>query len=178
MRQPAILCAIYLSIALQSSTLMTELPLQYRPFLPAIALVMIGIWVEGSLAILWSGCLGLLLDGMSSERMGLQLSLCALLACGLQLTHPRRRCVNVVSAMVIVFVLAFIWRTGSPLLIASLDGNRVDVLTVVVASVVEASVTAGFAGGLLLVTWLIPGRPDGERLGDGSRNRRWLAALE
>ena len=145
MRQLSIMCLIYLSVALQSSAIVGELPTSCRPFLPALTLVAIALWSNGATAILWSACLGMLLDGLSSERLGIQMSLAAAVGWGLQVVKSNSRSRGVISVMTTVFVVALLWRAVSPFVYGALSGRVVDPLTVMAMAVVEASVTAGLA---------------------------------
>lgn len=146
MRQVFIACSIYLTVALQSSAMVGELPPNCRPFLPALTLVAIALWSKGATAIVWSAVLGLLLDGLSPERLGVQMSLAAAVGWGLQAIKSNSRSRGVVSVMAIVFVVALLWRVVSPFVYGALSGRVVDLLAVLAMAVVEASVTAGLAG--------------------------------
>ncbi|MEK6257539.1 MAG: rod shape-determining protein MreD [Planctomycetota bacterium] len=157
MRQVFIACSIYLAVALQSSAIVGELPPNCRPFLPALTLVVIGFWSEGAAAIAWSAFLGLLLDGLSPERLGVQMSLAAAIGWGLQVVKSNSRSRGVVSVTAIVFVVALLWRVASPLVCSALSGRVVDPLAVVAMAVVEASVTAGLAGLLVCGGRLLSG---------------------
>ena len=91
-----ILAALYVGLVVQSSFVSSDLTGVGRPFLPAALLVLIAACCETSPAILWSGLLGLALDGMSTERLGVQLALASLLGLGLQLMQPKvQKCTRV-----------------------------------------------------------------------------------
>jgi rod shape-determining protein MreD len=145
-RQVFIACSIYLTIALQSSAVWGELPQNCRPYLPALTLVAVGLGSEGATAIVWSACLGLLLDGLSLERLGVQMSLAAGIGWGLQVVKANSRPRAAISVTAIVIVVALLWRVASALVHSILSGRVVDPLAVLAMAVIEASVTAGFAG--------------------------------
>jgi len=168
-RQLSILCSIYLSVALQSSAIVGELPSSCRPFLPALTLVAIALWSEGATAILWSACLGLLLDGLSLERPGVQMSFAAIIGWGLQVVKSNSRSRGVISVMATVFVVALLWRAASPLVYGAMSGRVVAPLTVLAMAVVEASVTSGLAGLLVCGERLLLGRREHSGQGLGSR---------
>lgn len=147
-----------------------ELPTNCRPFLPALTLVAIAFWSNGATAILWSSCLGLLLDGLSSERLGVQMCLAVVFGWGLQIVKLNNRSRGVISVMTIVFLVALSWRAVSPFIYGSLNGRTIDLMTALVTAVVEASITAGVAGILVIVMRLLLGRsaergPSGPGLG-------------
>ena len=178
MRQVFIACSIYLTVALHCSAIVGELPPNCRPFLPALTLVVIGLWSEGAAAIVWSASLGLLLDGLSPERLGIQMSLAAAVGWGLQVLRSNSRWRGVASVTVIVFVVALLWRVASPLIYSALSGRVADPLVIPAMAVVEAGVTAGLAG--LLVCgdrWLLGGSVAGDRAQPGHA-RRWNMRAE
>ena len=178
MRQLSIMCSIYLCVALQSSAIVGELPTSCRPFLPALTLVAIGLWSNGATAILWSACLGLLLDGLSPERLGVQMSLTVVIGWGLQVVKLNSRSRGVITVTAIVFVVALLWRAVSPLVYGALSGRVVDPLTVLTMAVVEASVTAGLAALLVCGERLLLGRSVGRGQSDQSLGSRWNMLTE
>ena len=95
---------------------------------------------------MWSASLGLLLDGLSPERLGVQMSLAAIIGWGLQVIKSHNRSRGVMSVMSIVFVVVLLWRVASPLVYSALSGRLLDPLTVLALAAVAASVTAGLAG--------------------------------
>lgn len=178
MRQFSIMCSIYLSVALQSSAIVGELPTSCRPFLPALTLVAIALWSNGATAILWSSCLGLLLDGLSPERLGVQMSLAAGIGWGLQVVKARSRSRGEISVMTAVFVAALLWRAISPFLYGALSGRVIDPLTVLAMAVVEAGVTTGLAGLLAIGMRLLLGRSPERGQSGQSLGSRWNMLTE
>ncbi len=141
----SILSSIYIAVAVQGSAIVGEGSMWCRPFLPALALVAILFWSEGVAAVLWSACLGLLLDGLSLDRLGVQMGLAALLGCGLQVAREQRRSIGAVTFVGMVLVVTFAWRVAAPFMLGLLDGRTTDVSGVFAAAVVEAVATAGLA---------------------------------
>ncbi len=144
-RSLSIVCSIYLAVAVQSSAIVSEWPISCRPFLPALVLVAIACWSNGAAAIAWSAGVGLLLDGLSLERLGVQMTLAALVAGGLQIARENRRFSGAVTWVGIVFVVAFVWRAALPLVLGLLDERSLDAVGVVAVALVEAAATAGLA---------------------------------
>lgn len=141
LRHFGIIGLIYLTVALQSSLLTGEIVGPSRPFLPAITLVAIAVWSSGPAAIVWSGCLGMLLDGLSPERLGVQLLLASLLGLGLQLGKSARRARGLMTLTAAVFAVAMVWRVMSPMTYAVLSGRIVDPAVVVASATSEAGST-------------------------------------
>ena len=154
LRHFGIIGLIYLTAALQSSVMTDELLGASwgtsRPYLPAVALVVIAASCEGTLAIVWSASLGLLLDGLSTERLGMQLSLASLFGLGLQLGKSLTRARGALVLTATVFGLTVMWRAMSPMTCAVLAGRVVDPSTVMSAAMNSAATTA-VAGFVLIV---------------------------
>ena len=178
MRQVFIACSIYLTVALQSSVIVGELPANCRPFLPALTLVVIALWSEGATAIVWSAVVGLLLDGLSPERLGVQMSLAAVVGWGLQAVKSNSRSRGVVSVMAAVFVVALLWRAVSPFVYGALSGRVVDLLAVLAMAVVEASVTAVLAGVFVCGERLLLGGPAVHSQSNQRLGSRWSMLTE
>jgi rod shape-determining protein MreD len=142
LRHIGIIGLIYLTVALQSSVVTEEFVAQARPFLPAILLVIIAVWCDGAAAIFWSGCLGIVLDGLSPERLGIQLSLAALLGLGLQLGKSASRSRGLLALTAAVFVVSMVWRVLSPMTCAVLAGRVVDAGAVVSSAARDATSTS------------------------------------
>ena len=153
----SILCLIYLAVATQGSVVTAEGPMWCRLFLPALALVAIAFWSEGPAAIAWSACLGLLLDGLSLDRLGVQLGLATLLGCSLQIVREQRRTNGVATFIGMVFVVTFVWRAASPFVLGLLDGKTTDVSGVIAMSLVEAVATTGLAAVIVCGDRLVMG---------------------
>lgn len=178
MRHLALAIAVYLTVAVQSSVLSWEGPLVWRPFLPALTLLAITLWVEGASVLVWSAVLGLLLDGLSSERLGMQMSLAVLLAGMLQWLTARRRSTGVMSAMALAFLVTLLWRILSPVLVSALAGRATDALLILASASRDAAATGGLAG--LLAFGARPilkdtaSRPDSS----GTFDQRWNLLAE
>lgn len=148
-RSFSILCSIYLAVAVQSSAIVSEWPVGCRPFLPALVLVAIAFWSNGAAAMAWSASVGLLLDGLSLERLGVQLALATLLGCGLQVARMNRRLSDPVTWAGMVFAVTIVWRVVLPLGLGFLDGRSVDAAGVLAVAIVEAAATAGLAAAIV-----------------------------
>jgi rod shape-determining protein MreD len=125
LRHAGILCLLYLAVVVQTSVV-TDLPPMGRPFLPALMLMVMAAWCHPVVSILWAGFMGFVLDGISTERLGIQLGLAAILALGLQLLRPIWRRRGPVSMTVCTLVVALFWRALSPMTCAVLSGRVVD----------------------------------------------------
>ena len=97
----------------------------------------------------WSAGVGLLLDGLSLERLGVQLALATLLGYGLQVARANRRSSDPVTWVGMVLAVAMVWRVVLPLGLGFLDGRSVDVTGVVAVAIVEAAATAGLAAAIV-----------------------------
>ena len=155
LRHLGILAMIYLGVVAQCSVVPTETHGLGHPFLPAMMLVLIAATCHPTAAILWAGTLGFVLDGLSTERLGIQLGLAALLALGMQMTHALWRSRRVVPLVAMTMLVCVAWRTLSPMVQAVLAGRVVDPHFIVTNAVQDAAWTALVAGLLLLGRRLI-----------------------
>ncbi len=142
---------IYLGVVVQSSLVPGDLAGMGRPFLPALLLVLIAAGCDATPAILWSGVLGLLLDGLSTERLGVQLALAALLGLGLQLMRPLWSSRSVLSLVAMVMLTGLAWRMLAPMTQAVLAGRVVDPQTVLIDAVQDAAWTTAIAAVVILL---------------------------
>lgn len=170
LRHLGILVLIYLGVVAQTSLVLDELSGLGRPFLPAFLVVVIVASCEGTPAILWSALLGLVLDGLSVERLGIQLALASLVAFGLQLLRPLRGSRNLLSLVAMILTACVAWRMLSPMTLAVLNGRVVDPGVVFQAAVRDAVWTAAVGSVLILVTRGL--------FGSGSRARTSIPRTE
>ncbi len=150
LRHLGILVLIYLCVVAQSSLVFAQVAGLGRPFLPAALLVLIAAFCDATPSILWSGLLGLLLDGLSPDRLGLQLALAAVLGFGLQLLQPMWRSRSRLALVAMVLLTSFAWRALSPMCQAVLAGRVVDPHVVLTNAVQDAVWTVVLAGVFIL----------------------------
>lgn len=155
-RHALILLLIYGGIVLQASVV-ADWPGISRPFLPALLLVVIAASCGPATAILWSGCVGLMLDAISTERLGTQLGLAAILALGLQLLRSTWRSCHPLSLTVATMGIAAFWRALSPMTLAVLTGRVVDPHVVLKSAICEATSTAVVTFTCILITFGLTG---------------------
>ncbi len=164
---------IYLTIALQSGEIVGWTTVAGHPFLPALALIFIAFWCEGAAAIIWSAGVGLLLDGLSPERLGVQVALTAMIGLSLQMLKSASRSRGVMAIAAMVFLTTTVWRVLSPMTYAVLAGRVVDPVQVLVAALGDAMWTAGVAVMFVTVSrWLLGGSSRRETSVAG-RSNRW-----
>lgn len=155
-RHLAILLSIYLCLVVQSS-IVAELPEVGRPFLPAFLLVMIAMLAHPAIAVIWSGLVGLLLDGLSVERLGVQVGLAAVLALGLQLMKPLWKSCHPLVMVAMCLTVAGFWRVLSPMTLAVLSGRVINPDPILNSAVCDAISTAVFASALFLAWFMVLG---------------------
>lgn len=176
LRHMGILIVIYLGMAVQSSLISADLAGIGRPFLPAALLVLISACCEAPSAILWSGVLGLILDGMSTERLGVQLAVAALLGLSLRLMQPMWRSRSLLAFVAMILLTTFAWRALSPMTQAMLSGRVVDPQVVLKDAARDAAWTAILAGVLILVSRGLVGDRSRNRIMVASSSPRWGTA--
>lgn len=146
-RYPAIFGLIYMTAAVQSN-LSPAAPEMGRLFLPATILVLVAAWVHPAMAIVCSAILGFVLDGISPERLGIQMSLAAVLALGLQIIRPLWKSQNPIALAISVVVVVVAWRVLSPITYAALSHRNIDPVSVFQQALRDAVMTS--LGSLIL----------------------------
>lgn len=159
LRHVGILVMIYLGVVAHCSLVPADIMGMGRPFLPAILLVFIAAACHPALAIVWAGFVGFLLDGLSTERLGIQVGLAAMLGLGLQLTHSLWRSRSLVAMIAMSMLACVTWRALSPMTQAILAGRVVDPHSILTDAVQDAAWTAVVAFALMLGLRLISHGP-------------------
>ena len=150
LRHIGILILIYLGLVAQCS-LVPQATIVGRPFLPAFILVVIVAACEPNLSLLWAALLGLALDGLSTERLGLQVAIAAMLAFGLQLMRPIWQSRSLLSLVSMVLLTSVTWRLLVPTMQAALADRAVDPHVLLTDAVQDAAWTAGVSAALILL---------------------------
>jgi cell shape-determining protein MreD len=132
---------------------------------------------EAKLSLLLSGLLGLMLDGLSTERLGVHLAIAVLLAFSLQLLQPLWRSRSVAALVAMVLWICAAWRTLAPVACAMSVGRTVDPHRIMTIAVQEAAWTAAAACLLILAVRGLIGRHAEERTSAASVGQRWGAAV-
>ncbi len=150
LRHVGILILIYLGVVAQCS-LVPQTAAVGRPFLPAFILVIVVVSCESNLSLVWAAILGLVLDGLSTERLGVQLSLAALLAFGLQLMRPVWQSRSLLSLVSLVLLTSVAWRVLAPTVQAAIADRAVDPHVLLTDAVQDAVWTATVSAVLILL---------------------------
>lgn len=151
LRHIGILVMIYAGLVVQTSLGPEHPGLPGRLFLPAAILLVIVASCESTAAILWSAVLGLSLDGLSLDRLGIQMTLAMLLALGLQWMRPLWNSRSLLALVSMTLIVALEWRSLSPMINATLTGRAVDANLIFNGAVQDAVITAVIGGVIVLV---------------------------
>lgn len=151
LRFAGVLVTIYVGVVAHCSVVPAEVAGMGRPFLPALILVVIAAGCEASLSILLAALLGLILDGLSTERLGVHLALAAMLALGLQLLQPMWRSRSALGLIAMTIVTCLAWRVLAPAALAMLSDRKVDPHSLLTAAVQDSAWTAAVASVLILL---------------------------
>lgn len=149
-RHVGILILVYLGVVAQCS-LVPQATVVGRPFLPAFVLVIVVVSCESNLSLVWAAILGLVLDGLSTERLGIQLGLAALLAFGLQLMRPVWQSRSLLSLVSMVLLATVAWRVLAPTVQAAIADRAVDPHVLLTDAVQDAAWTAAVSAILILL---------------------------
>lgn len=142
---------IYVGLVLQSGVI-ADVPEPGRPFLPAILLIVAAGAFDPLVAMLLAGIIGFLLDGLSTDKLGIQLTVTVLLGFGLQLVFPLWRSKGLLALSAMTMLTCLIWRLATPYVYATLAGQSLDPHAVMTRAIQEAVGTA-VVGALLILIW-------------------------
>lgn len=141
---------IYVGVVAQSSLVPLDVTDLGRPFVPAVILVLIANSCHPATAIAWSAVLGMLLDGISTEKLGIQLSLAAMLGLGIQVMRSMWMSRSFLALVVMTLLTCFAWRALSPMTLAALSGRTLDP-NMVLGAAVRDTVCTGIVGSVVIL---------------------------
>jgi rod shape-determining protein MreD len=167
---------IYVGVVAHCSLVPTEVAGMGRPFLPALILVVIVAASEPTLSILLAGLLGLMLDGLSTERLGVHLALAAMLALGLQLLQSMWRSRSALGLIAMTIVTCLVWRLLGPLAQAMLSDRKVDPHSLLTFAVQDSAWTAAVATVLILLARGLVGPKPEVRVVTECSTSKWATA--
>lgn len=126
LRHLAIGSLIYLALAIQPG-LPVELSVAgSRPWIPGIVLVLCLVMAEGSEALIWSSLLGLGVDCLSGERLGVHVVVTTVVATGLLAFKSSSRFSGPIAASMAVLGAIFLWKLTATGLRAVLGQRAID----------------------------------------------------
>ena len=170
------LVTIYVGVVAHCSVVPTEVAGMGRPFLPALILVVIAAACDASLSILLAGLLGLILDGLSTERLGVHLALAAMLALALQLLQPMWRSRSALGLIAMTIVICLAWRMLAPMALAMLSERKVDPHALLTFAIQDAAWTAAVATVLILLARGMVGQKSQVRVANERSTSKWATA--
>jgi rod shape-determining protein MreD len=146
-----ILAMIYVGVVAQSS-LIHDVATEFGgPFVPAMLLVLIAAALEGTPAVMASALLGLILDGASTERLGLQMTFATVFGFALQALRPVWGSRSIVALVSMAMLATVCWRIAAPVTQSLLAGRTIDPHSTLTSAVQDSAWTAVVAGVLILV---------------------------
>ena len=123
MNHLATACLIYISLVLQSCVA-SDLEFQsFRPWFPGIVLAVCVVIHDDVAGVVWAGILGLAVDGLAAERLGVHLVVTTLTAVSLLMTRQETRSNLTVLLGGFVFAGTSIWKLASMTTHAILAGR-------------------------------------------------------
>ena len=145
-----LLCVIYGALVMQSNLLSAPLDESWPIWLPGLALASCMVSAESTTAIVCAALLGLGVDGLDQNQLGIHTVFTTLIATAFVLFNGNRDASGLVSVSLTIFVSTFCWRAGSTGIHAYLDHRTLDLAAVVTAPAIEAAVTGIFGGVMVL----------------------------
>ena len=116
-------CLIYISLIAQSCVASDLAFHHFRPWFPGIVLAISVLLHAETAGLIWAGILGLAVDCLSGERLGVNLVISTFVAMGLMMTRHDIDSNRPVLLCVFVFAGTLLWRFVSMSTRAVLDGR-------------------------------------------------------
>ena len=147
---------IYLSLVLQSCVASDLAIDAFRPWFQGIVLAVCVVIHDDVAGVVWAGILGLIVDGLGAERLGVNLVVTTFTAVGLLMTRQDTRSNGTVLLVFFVFAGTSIWRLASMTTHATLSGrdlNLHEYLTVALGDGLYSTVMTFVVALLIRLVW-------------------------
>ena len=135
-------CLIYASMVLQSSVSNDVAFGSFRPWLPGVALVACVVMHNRVAGLVWASLLGLGVDSVSADRLGVHVVLVTLVAIGLSMMQQEGRSHGAVYTGVLVLAATSLWRSLSAAIQGILADQRFDFPRVLISAFGDGVYTA------------------------------------
>lgn len=145
------LCGVYCILVLQSNLISAPLDLSMPVWLPGLALVGCVMVGGPTSAVLCAAAMGLTVDGLDQNQLGIHTVLTTLIATLLVTINGQHHRCGAIEFAITVFASTFCWRAGSTLIHEYLDRRPYDLNPTVVTPATEAIATAVVAAVLVLI---------------------------
>ena len=172
-RHLIIACAIYLALVLQPSLPADGALTTFRPWLPAIALVVCVQMARETASLAWAGVLGLGVDSLSGDRLGIHVVVATLVATGMIAMKSDRRSRSVLQIGILTFGGTFLWLSLVTTIHQLLDHRTLALAETLVFSAKNGLSTAGLSLAALLLVRLILNAFRQQRTASVTLGNRW-----
>ena len=147
-------CLIYLSLVLQTS-LASELTFfEFRPWFPGVALAACVLLHNTTSSVIWASVLGLAIDGLSAERLGLHAILATFVASGLLMARQEIRSFQTMLTGLFVFAGTVVWKSLSAVVLGLIGNQPMAIHESLISGFESAAYTSLIAVSLQLVVSL------------------------
>lgn len=153
-RQMATACLIYLSLVMQSSLAVELAVYEIKPWFPGIALAACVLLLDGPASVIWAALLGLAVDGLSAERLGLHAIMVTFVATGLLMVRKEIRSMKTMLSGCFVFAGTYAWRGLSVITMGLIGRQPISIHEILILEFGSGVYTALIATSLLLVVAL------------------------
>lgn len=148
-RHMATACLIYLSLVLQSSVAAILVLYGFKPWFPGIALAACVLLHNGSTSVVWAALLGLAVDGLSAERLGLHAIMVTFSAMALLIARQEIQSMETTLTGLFVLAATFAWRGLSAIALGLLNNQSMAWYGLLISEFGSGVYTASIAMGLL-----------------------------
>ena len=153
-RHLLIVCLIYTSLVTQSSLAADVVLFGFRPWFPGIVLMACTLLHQGGNSLVWAALLGLSVDCLSGERLGVNVVTATLVAAGMTSLKTEVPVTGTATIVLFVFTGTIGWRVASATVHCLLANRMIDGLQILISASGSGLYTAIVTLGVLLVVQL------------------------
>lgn len=172
-RQLIVAGLIYLALVLQTTVIGDFPDIAFRPWLPGLILVVCIRFSDDAAGLVWSAILGLGVDCLSTERLGIQLTIAVLIAVGTQQMLTDKPSMGIVTTGFLVFAATLIWRGIACVTQGILVRQPIELFDVTLSACGSGCATAGLAIALMVLGRIVLTGTRSRPTQSPSRNNRW-----
>ncbi len=153
-RHLLIVCLIYTSLVMQTSLAGEVVLFGFRPWFPGIVLMACTLLHQGGNSLVWAALLGLSVDCLSGERLGVNVVTATLVATGMISLKTEGRVTGTATIVLFVFSGSIGWRVATETINCLLANRTADGSLILISASGSGIYTAIVTLGVLLVARL------------------------
>ena len=172
-RHLAVACLIYLALAVQPSLGSGLVFPLFRPWLPGIAVVVCVMLTDGAMSFVWPGVLGLAIDSLSGDRLGVHVIAATIVAIAIKTLQPNGWSRSIVVIGAFTLFGTFLWRSMAAMSHSYQYRYAIDLTRCLVPALIEGFSTTALLVGILLTCRLLMNAIRPRQTSSMSLTNRW-----